>query len=468
MFDRTPSGNPLWRLSRSSLLLVTSALFAAGCDAWRGEGGVVIASVADHRLTAGIAAGLLGPSFRGREDAVSLLAEVWVNHMLLALAASEDTSLASPGMEAVAQRQREQEMVLRLARQEVHVDTVLGDLELRALYQEEAPGAQVTARHILLGLPPDASPQARDSVFALARELRDRILQGSDWNTLALDHSTDSGSRDKGGLIGPFPRGRMAGPFEDAAFSLQPGEVSEPVESSFGVHVIRVEERTVPPFEDSREAFRRQVLARRRGEAEAAFVEALLQREGLQLAEDAVQKLRALALDPESASSPQARGAILAEYGEGRYTVGDFVDYVDGRQPGSRAQLSGLDDIRLRSTLRDLVRWEILVLEARRLGITLAPNEEESLVLGVRAQLREHLTLLGFGQLEPLEEEAVATAVRGSVARAITGSVTILPLGPLAGPLRERYGARLYPSRYPTVLAILEKESTGGKEGPAS
>ena len=61
---------------------------------------------------------------------------------------------------------------------------------------------------------------------------------------LAKKHSGDSTSADKGGVLEPFARGEMMKPFEDAAFALQPGAVSEVVETQYGYHIIKLLERT--------------------------------------------------------------------------------------------------------------------------------------------------------------------------------------------------------------------------------
>jgi parvulin-like peptidyl-prolyl isomerase len=79
--------------------------------------------------------------------------------------------------------------------------------------------------------------------LALALDLRQRLENGEDFATLAAEYSDDTGSAAKGGDLGWFGRGKMVPVFEDAAFSLAPGEISQPIRSDFGYHIIQVLEK---------------------------------------------------------------------------------------------------------------------------------------------------------------------------------------------------------------------------------
>jgi parvulin-like peptidyl-prolyl isomerase len=102
---------------------------------------------------------------------------------------------------------------------------------------------QVHVRHIFLPLPPAASPDEEKEVIQQIADIRKRTQDGEDFATLATAHSRGPGA-DQGGDLGFFKKGQMAKEIDDVAFSLKPGEVSQPFRNNAGVHLIKVEERT--------------------------------------------------------------------------------------------------------------------------------------------------------------------------------------------------------------------------------
>lgn len=122
----------------------------------------------------------------------------------------------------------------------------------RAQYAATAASEAVRVSHILLMLPSDAPPEQEAEVRGQAERLASEIRQGQDFAEVARAHSQDP-SAALGGDLGFIRRGEVEPAFEKAAFSLQPGEVSGPVRTPFGLHLIRVTERKVEgarPFEE--------------------------------------------------------------------------------------------------------------------------------------------------------------------------------------------------------------------------
>lgn len=114
---------------------------------------------------------------------------------------------------------------------------------------------QVRASHILIRT---AEPDARAKAEAIRKELR----SGADFSKLAKEKSQDPGSAAKGGDLGFFARGRMIKPFEDTAFGMsKAGDISDVIESPFGFHVIRLDEKKpagLQPFAEVKDSLLRQ------------------------------------------------------------------------------------------------------------------------------------------------------------------------------------------------------------------
>ncbi|MCY3872221.1 MAG: peptidylprolyl isomerase [Gemmatimonadetes bacterium] len=98
----------------------------------------------------------------------------------------------------------------------------------------------VSLSHIFVE--PVASTEQQDKIRPQAEAVLERIRAGEDFSALAKEYSQDPGSASRGGDLGFFGRGTMVPAFEDVAFSLKAGEVSDLVQSQFGFHIIRVEE----------------------------------------------------------------------------------------------------------------------------------------------------------------------------------------------------------------------------------
>ena len=134
------------------------------------------------------------------------------------------------------------------------------DSDVKTYYEaHKSDFEKVRARHILVrmqGSPVPVQAGQKDlsdaEALAKAQELRKRIQGGEDFAAVARAESDDVGSRPNGGELGPFQKGQMVPAFEQAAFAMKPGELSEPVRSQFGYHVIQVQARESKSFEEAR------------------------------------------------------------------------------------------------------------------------------------------------------------------------------------------------------------------------
>lgn len=115
------------------------------------------------------------------------------------------------------------------------LEFVRGELRVEKLFQRYGKAEQVHARHILVSTEEEAN------------QVLTRLRAGEDFAKLAQELSLDQGSAANGGDLDWFGRGKMVAPFEEAVFALEPGQVSEPVETQFGFHIIQLLEKDTRP-----------------------------------------------------------------------------------------------------------------------------------------------------------------------------------------------------------------------------
>jgi parvulin-like peptidyl-prolyl isomerase len=124
----------------------------------------------------------------------------------------------------------------------------VSDAEVENAYKEDKTA---TVRHILL-LTQGKSASEKAEIRKKMEDILARARTGEDFAALAKQYSEDPGSKDNGGLYEDFARGTMVKPFDDAAFSVPVGQISDIVETNFGYHILKVEGRKkeTRPFDD--------------------------------------------------------------------------------------------------------------------------------------------------------------------------------------------------------------------------
>lgn len=449
------------RFSRWLLLSAAAPLVLAGCDGFGRAMTAhtdVVARAAGQELRVEEAAELLSanPQIPAEPQVVQALADIWVDYTLLATAAEEDSTLAVIDMDRFTQAAREQMVILKLRNQVIQPDTTVTDEELQELWRTQGPGAEIRARHILLRLPASATEAQRDSVLALAESLRDRAVGGEDFAALAAQFSQDPGSAERGGDLGFFSRGRMVAPFEEVAFALEPGEVSEVVESPFGFHVILLEERRQQELEPVRDEFRAQLVQRAAAEAETAYLDSLSAAAGTEIDDDGIAVVREIADQPGLVLRGRAAEREIASYEGGALTSGEFAEFFRTQPPQYQAAFPTATAEQLEGVIQQLVRKELLLQEAGERGVELTPAEQDSLRAQAQQAVRQLVQTAGFGP-GGADTAAVETQVRNLLRGAIGGTQQLVPLGQLSFVLREAYGAEVNETSFAEVVAEIEE-----------
>ncbi len=189
-------------------------------------------------------------------------------------------------------------LVSLVLKKEVEDKAFVDDAEVKEFFDSNADkftiGTQLKASHILV----ETEKEAKD--------IHDKIKKGENFASLARAQSKDKGSAEKGGDLGYFGRGKMVPEFEKAASSLKPGEVSEPVQTRFGYHIIKltdIKKGKPANFEQSKDSIKKQLLAEKRKKMFDTYVDKLEVDSKVTKDESA---LSAITLPWEQAEEPKA------------------------------------------------------------------------------------------------------------------------------------------------------------------
>ena len=139
-------------------------------------------------------------------------------------------------------------------------------------------GARVRASHILIGIPQNADAATKQQAKSKAEALLKDLKAGKDFAEAAKANSQDPGSAPNGGDLGYFEQGQMVPPFEQAAFALKAGEMSDVVETQFGYHIIKVADKQtsrVVPLDEAKKQIEEYLTQQNRHAQTEVFVQAL-------------------------------------------------------------------------------------------------------------------------------------------------------------------------------------------------
>jgi peptidyl-prolyl cis-trans isomerase D len=222
-------------------------------------------------------------------------------------------------------------------------------MEYHAAYEERylAP-RQVKASHVLFKAPEGTSPEEEEKLRERADFVHGKAVEGADFSALAKEFSQDASGPEGGGL-GYFGRGDMVPAFEEAAFALEVGEVSDVVRSKFGFHVIKVEdirEAGMRPFEEVRAEVEKDFLAD----------------EKVRLVSERVEKVNEALFDDDFAAVAAAHG-LEVERAE-RLTREDLLPGL-GFRPDVSAVLFALEEGAVSEMYRQESDYHVFLVEGK-------------------------------------------------------------------------------------------------------
>lgn len=180
------------------------------------------------------------------EAKVQLL-ESWVQMNLFAKEAKSMKLDEDPQFKQKFAKVRDSLLAQEFVKRELEKAPQIKPEEIKKFYddnkKEFVKPESVHARHILIKVDQNADEKAKKEAEAKANDIKKKLAAGKDFAELAKEFSDDPGSKQKGGDLGFFAKGRMVPEFEKAAFELKVNEISNLVKSNFGYHIIQVLEK---------------------------------------------------------------------------------------------------------------------------------------------------------------------------------------------------------------------------------
>lgn len=446
---------PSLRILTLGLLALTTA-----CD---GGSGRIVARAAGHELTVDDVVEIMARqnAAPNQLEVVRSVADFWVDYALVAASAQRDSLLMGLNLSPMLGPQFDQEIIDRYMSATVQADTAISEDELRTLWEAAPSVDSVRARHILLTFPAQATDAQRDSVMNDILRLQERVSSGASFEELARDFSQDPGSAVQGGDLGFFGPGAMVQPFEEAAYALSEGEVSDPVQTPFGLHLIQLVERKSTSLEDARVDFRNEVVGRRVAEADSIFLAGVDEEAGLEVADGAVMVARELAANPRTSLSARAAGRALVDYRGGSYDAGDLLEFIQTRPPDFTGQMITAPDDALHDLVHRLGQARVLLARAEEAGVTLTQEHRDSIGQMTRERVIQATDALGIRMIAPLEGETPHEALERTllqVMRELTaGTRSAIPLNVITVALRQEEDWAVLDGSVATTVARIDE-----------
>ena len=400
------------------------------------------------------------------------ITNIWVDYELLGASAAHDDSLNDPKLmddalwPIIAQTKagKWHDTVAK----GFHLDTAGSEAKFNA-------GEVLAARHILFLVPQSATAAQSDSVRKVAESVRAQVTP-TNFTQMAQKYTEEPGGKQRGGDLGVFPKGAMVPQFEQAVEALKPGQVSQPVKTQFGYHIIR---RST--YAEVAPEVAQRLNAPALQAADSVYITNLEKAGDVQFKPTAVATIKAAALDLDAHRTDKT---VIATSKAGDFTVARLTRWLEAFQQredlGKKLQTAP-DSIVL-SFAKNVMRNELVLHQADSAKIDLTPDEYKELHARFTEVLASSWDQLGLTP-KSLSDSAKTVAAREKLASARVNSyldklmvqqagfVQVPP--PLEQSLRQKYGVTVNQAAMDKAVAASAKlkaksDSLRAKNAPPS
>lgn len=374
-----------------------------------------------------------------QQEALYRLCKVWIDYTLFSRALASGRSLDDSAMVAAAMWP----LFSQLKWDRFHERIAAARVEFtpKQVDSAYAGGKARLFQHILLQVPPSAPPDVAEQKRRTIEDLRRQIAakRGANFTQLAAQYSEDPGSKERGGFLGVSEFGDpLVQEFKDAAWALEPGDISPVVRSAFGFHIIRR-----PPVAEVRDIFRFSLADRLGAHADSLLVDSLTIARHFELASGALEAAREAVQDLDVV---RASDKVLVRFRGGSFRVKDLVRWLYSLEPQTAQAIATAPRDRLEQFLRLVAQRHLLLVLADSAGVEptaeewqFAKAQHDSGVSLLRNALRLTPDVLRDSAATDTDRLRLAsTRVSEYLDRVVQGRAQFLPMPPfLSWALRE-------------------------------
>jgi parvulin-like peptidyl-prolyl isomerase len=310
----------------------------------------------------------------------------------------------------------------------------------------QAAGGLLAARHILIGYKNPGVPatqKEKDSLLKIAKQVRSQVTP-QNFEAMVAKYSSDPTAKQNKGNLGVFPKGMMVSAFSNATAALKPGEISQPVESQFGYHIIQ---RLTYP--EAAKDFATSYASAARGASDSLFLAQLEASSDIQVKDNAAKMMKDAAKD---ASKHRGDKGVLATFKGGELTVADYLGWVDATPPQQQMmqRIPEAPDSALKPFAKQLAEQQILLARANAAKVDIPAEMRANLYASVNQLVTQVWAALGVdpkmladsAKSTPEKERLAASRVDAYLDRMMSGEAQVLNIPvPLKKMLDAKYEA---------------------------
>lgn len=424
--------------SRSLLLVATGCALLTACEGLKQALTAhvdVAARAASQELSVTRLADLIGNSKVGipaTRDNAMLVAQIWTGYQQLGAAAADGDSLNQKATLDAAAQPIFNGMLLQKFMDSVTA-TFKVDSGSEASYAQGAGGIYA-AKHILFAFPPAATATQQDSVRKAA-EAVSPLVTPANFEAMAKKYSKDP-SAANGGMLGVFQKNEMVPEFTAATAALKPGEVSKPIKTQYGYHII---ERL--PYAEARQQFGQRYAQTSTFDAESTYMAQVDQQAGIAVKENAASTVRQAVAD---ADSHLKDNTTVATFNGGNLTVAEFIHWLGTFPPQANVerQIPQAPDSVLKPFVKSIAEREVLLGRARAAKIQVPDSVRTSVYNEFASATTAMWQAIGIdpkaladsAKTKSERERLAASRVENFMDRVMAGMAQPIPV---PGPIKE-------------------------------